>query len=828
MTPEIIDVDHVIAEGAVEVFDRSFLTDADREDIQALVLFGTKSPFLRYHFFAVRDARGARDFVAFLLEQGPLAVNTAGKGQAAQEREHLVYAGFTWSGLVALGLAPLSLQSFPVEFREGARQRAVALGDVSEQDIETWTISDAETHLVVLLYARDREELFNQSTALLAAADRNGCALVQYLDAAALPDGRHPSGQQIVRGVHFGFSDGISQPAIAGEPGVPTGGPAPIKAGAFLLGHGDSAVPETNHASLNPPELGVNGTFGAFRLFEQDCDAFEDFLDRNSTDSSSREMLAARMCGRWRNGISLAVSPDAPYLTTTVTAAELNGFDYVPTEQHPQMPDDAAGRRCPIGSHVRRANPRSGEILGQIGQTIRLIRRGMPYGPPHVRGDGKKRGMLGLFLCASLKDQFEFVMRHWMNDGLFARGLNPAEKDPFVGASADGTFTYRTEDGPSTVSGLSRFITTRGAAYLFFPSRTALRLLASGSVVPRQPDPGSKERPPAPAAVAPPPQPPDPEKDPIGFIVDNIRRRVGNSTNRDAHPKHHGLVKARFAVLGADDIPAEQRAPRRALAHGIFGRPQTFTAYIRFSNGNPLRLTPDGEPDLRGMAIKLFDVSGPKLADEKSTQDFILASDPRFFVKNLKDYPTFLTTTSRLALVQRFPLLREVFRSHENPLTIRYFSQTPYACGPDLAVKYSVVPRSPVLQAPVRLSEEEIASRGANFLRDAMAATLAAQDVAMDFMVQLVTDPGLVDDATALVTTDFITVARITIPRQEFRSKAQMTLAENISFNPWHAIEEHRPLGSINEARKRVYETIAELRHANGGVIATEPTGHEL
>src|SRR5262249_39093505 len=149
---------------------------------------------------------------------------------------------------------------------------------------------------------------------------------------------------------------------------------------------------------------------------------------------------------------------------------------------------------------------------------------------------------------------------------------------------------------------------------------------------------------PTPAPIAPLSPPPDPVGDPIGFIIDNTRRRLGSSTNRDAHPKHHGLVKARFEVVKFDTLSADALDRRRALAHGIFSEPRSYTAYIRFSNGNPLRFTPDAEPDLRGMAIKLFDVPGPKLAGETGTQDFILASDPRFFVKNLREYPIFLTT----------------------------------------------------------------------------------------------------------------------------------------------------------------------------------------
>jgi len=804
------------------------LSPEDREDIQAIVLFGTTSPFLRYHFFAIPEKRAdrARAFIEQLLGTGPLALNTAGASQTAADREHLVYVAFTWHGLGALDVDAASLASFPTAFREGARFRAPSLGGVTEQEATAWTIADDTVDIVVMVYGRDQQSLFDQSTALIAKAQRSGLALVSYVDGNMLPDLTRPDGQRITRGVHFGFSDGISEPTLKGEERDSWPGPPPLGPGAFVLGHGDATRPETNHEPLNPAALGVNGTFGAFRIFEQDCDAFEDFLDRHSTDTASRELLAARMCGRWRNGVPLALSPDRPTSAALHAMSQLNDFDYTPTTDHPLAVADPAGARCPLGSHVRRANPRSGDVLGAIGNTIRLIRRGMPYGPPHVRGDGKARGMLGLFLCASLEHQFEFVMRTWINDGLFAHHLNPSEQDPLVGGSMDGTFTHASVDGPVTLSGLTQFVKSRGAAYLFFPSRTALSLLARGKVEPRPQE--MRIAPPPPLVVAEPPLP-SPAADLVGFIAANIRRMVGRGTFRDAHPKHHGIVRASFHVLGLDEVEPGDRALRDRLCEGLFRTPHTFTAYIRFSNGNPNPFTFDGQPDLRGMAIKLFQVPGDKLADELATHDFILASAAQFFVRNIKEYPAFLAAKAA-EIPEKFPLLVAASRSHSNPLTISYFSQTPYACGPSQQVKYCVVPEDPGPEAPMAapLSALEIAARGPNYLREAMAATLAAQDVTMRFMVQLAPDGADLDDATALWTTPFTPVARITIPKQEFRSKAQMDLAENISYSPWHAVVEYQPLGSINDARRTIYEQISALRHGNRGVPMIEPTGREL
>ena len=166
MTPEST---HVI-EPASASERGPLLTPRDREDIQAIALFGTSAAHLRYHFLAIEDAARARDFVGSLLEPGPLIVNTAGAGQTAADREHLVYVAFTWPGLRALGLDEASLASFPPAFREGARRRSPALGGVTAEDARMWTIADDVAHLVVTLYRREKQTLFEQSTTLYRAS----------------------------------------------------------------------------------------------------------------------------------------------------------------------------------------------------------------------------------------------------------------------------------------------------------------------------------------------------------------------------------------------------------------------------------------------------------------------------------------------------------------------------------------------------------------------------------------------------------------------------------------------------------------------------------
>jgi deferrochelatase/peroxidase EfeB len=231
-----------------------------------------------------------------------------------------------------------------------------------------------------------------------------------------------------------------------------------------------------------PPELGFNGSFVAFRILAQDCHGFEQFLDKAAAESGlDRELIAAKLCGRWRNGVPLAPSPDTS--DAGIPLEKYNSFDYVPTETMPDAVDDRKGYRCPIGAHIRRMNPRNSTVAGNSGLKRRIIRRGLPYGPPYDPDhpdDGIERGLLGLFIGVSLKDQFEFVMSDWVNKGTFAPGLGDT-KDPVLGdnSSADSTFRIPVKGQKAIVlTGLSRFVHTRGSAYCFLPSETAVRYLA--------------------------------------------------------------------------------------------------------------------------------------------------------------------------------------------------------------------------------------------------------------------------------------------------------------------------------------------------------------
>jgi hypothetical protein len=160
-------------------------------------------------------------------------------------------------------------------------------------------------------------------------------------------------------------------------------------------------------------------------------------------------------------------------------------------------------------------------------------------------------------------------------------------------------------------------------------------------------------------------------------------------------------------------------------------------------------------------------------------------------------------------------------------LFVPYFSQTPYALGSGRAVKYHALPQRLETVAPTS-TELDVLPDPHNYLADAMARTLDDEDVIFDFSVQVGNDRMPIDDPTIewpASESPFVPVATVTIPRQKFTWAAQRRFAENIGFNPWHALDAHKPLGSINEARRDVYVRMLERRHAENRVPTREPTG---
>jgi hypothetical protein len=306
----------------------------------------------------------------------------------------------------------------------------------------------------------------------------------------------------------------------------------------------------------------------------------------------------------------------------------------------------------------------------------------------------------------------------------------------------------------------------------------------------------------------------------ITSLVEKLRRDyAAGSVRRDAHPKAHGCV---MATLDFDaNLPAD-------LQGGVFQPGASYPAILRFSNGSPDPNTADDKGDTRGMAIKLFGVPGTKLfADpgNPDVQDFIMISSPNFFINSARNYTRFFEAVNsgamlKLAAVpfylgvqgslQAVRMLRQIIA---NPLETRYWSVVPSQLGEGAArqaIKFSARPLGPC--ASIVPSNPD-----PNFLRAAMAKSLAQGPVQMEFLVQQRGDTGLsVEDSVTEwpeAQAPFRRVALLTIHQQDFDTPARNAYGENLSFNPWHSLPAHRPLGMISRTRRVVYQAIADLRH---------------
>jgi Dyp-type peroxidase family len=474
-------------------------------DIQGFILRGYRMPMVRHYLLTVGVPAAARKFLGRLAsgnESDTPQITTAEDWHVGFEPgprdnpaepprykpDYCLNVGITWPGLLALEVKDrvpsLSFQSFGA-FTSGAAARAELVGDTGPGGPENWTggFGTGADHVLLTLHALgpdamttygDRlEALFVQDNAFREVWHRDGMALMEIEDGKPVPTHK----------VHFGYTDGISVTTVQGGPErYPPDHQQPCESWLFVL-----QEDAENYIVPEPKALGLNGSFAVFKMIETDVVAFENFLQSNK-EKIDPELLAAKMCGRWRNGVPLALSPDTDSPEGGIPLNQRNNFEYVNADGS----GDPRGLRCPVGAHIRRANPRGQPVTGQgqpggSNNTHRVIRRGLPYGPvydPVQPYDGIERGLLGYFINSSIENQYEFVLAHWVNDAEFAGAvrLNPKSKDPIIATQDpnESIFVIPQASGapPISVTGLTSFIKTRAAAYCFLPSITALNFIA--------------------------------------------------------------------------------------------------------------------------------------------------------------------------------------------------------------------------------------------------------------------------------------------------------------------------------------------------------------
>ncbi|MEP7160101.1 MAG: Dyp-type peroxidase [Dermatophilaceae bacterium] len=476
-------------------------------DIQGNIVRAYGATAMTYLFAAVVDGTRTKQWLGRVADQ----VTTA----ADPTPQCALNLGVTAEGLAVLGLPATRWDDLCPSFRAGAVARSAAIGDSGPDAPRHWSgpfHAGSDLHLVLMVAgtgeradAAVREGVARLRAELSAAGLRE---IGDHLEARALPGGREP----------FGYRDGLSQPSIEGvhdEAGPGQGYLVgdrwlPVPFGEFVLGH--PGVDGTTHRPVT--SLVRNGSYLVVRRLAQDVAGYRRMVAHEAQRLAvDEEWVAARIVGRWRDGTPLTRSPNRPNAPWGATPSDQEGFDY--------QSDD--GRRCPVGAHVRRANPRGSlGFDGRLEHRHRLLRRGMPYGPPltppdssggsAVGDDGIERGLVFACYQADIENQFEFVQSEWLGDGnIFGLGH---VADPLLGAHdgsrcprregtaaghargapetpADAVDPTRATPGntdtdvdpagprPSAHLGPANLVTLRGGAYFLVPGISGIRYLAS-------------------------------------------------------------------------------------------------------------------------------------------------------------------------------------------------------------------------------------------------------------------------------------------------------------------------------------------------------------
>lgn len=442
-------------------------TAVNRGDVQANILRGYRAERVTHLILRVLDAAKARTWLANKAtpDEGPGGVKPA----------VMRNIGLTHGGMQALGIRPSWLAPFPEAFRQGALLRAADNHDTGPNAPDHWWLGGPQDapniHVVVSVYQDvGAQAQFNADvTALTGSLAAGGLQLLHSHDAF------HTGGTS-----WFGYADGIANPRIATACPVPGDQhdlqPA-ATAGEFVLGAAHKNIYGGSSLGALPAALATNGSFCAMRVLAQDTQAFNGTLAAEAARlGQTTDWLAAKLMGRWFEGAPLSLHPHAPSANPVQNGR--NDFDYAPSYEYPGTLVDHIGERCPVGAHIRRANPRTARVAGAR-YARRLMRRGMHYELKDGLGQRTEVGLFGIFICADLERQFEFILRQWINGDRFAAGLN-GTSDPVIGTRRGATDLFRIpmpNNAAALEVKLPQFVFTKGSLYLFMPGLAALNKL---------------------------------------------------------------------------------------------------------------------------------------------------------------------------------------------------------------------------------------------------------------------------------------------------------------------------------------------------------------
>ncbi|KAF5375783.1 hypothetical protein D9757_008980 [Collybiopsis confluens] len=418
-------------------------------NIQGDILLGMKKNKELFFFFKIQDATAFKSHLgADIL---PLITTTTQIVASSSQLTTLVNIAFSQRGLSALGVTDSLGDSL---FSSGQLAGATSLGDQTSNWVPQFAGSDIDG---VLLIASDTVDNVNNTLSALQNSINGSISEVYRIQGAARPGDQQ--GHE-----HFGFMDGISNPAVDGfSQQIVHPGQTIVPPGIILVGEANDTVPTR-------PSWAQDGSFLAFRQLKQLVPEFDQFLldnalsEPNFTLQENAELLGARMMGRWKSGAPIDLTPlaDDPVLANDTNRN--NNFNYT----HPNFDITTDQSHCAFSAHVRKTNPRAG-IPG--GFPFHIVRAGIPYGPEVTSDESAsntsstdaslERGLAFVAYQSSIGEGFAFLQKTWANNVNISTYIvdisndhfcilcstnNSTGEDPIIGVGAG--------DGPRHPSGL--------------------------------------------------------------------------------------------------------------------------------------------------------------------------------------------------------------------------------------------------------------------------------------------------------------------------------------------------------------------------------------
>ena len=462
----------------------------DRSNIQSLLFAPHRCAHSRHFLLRCTDAVGGKRFLAEWLPRASYGeLDHAGSGP-------FVHIALSWSGLnkleafARLGGRERAEWAFPVDFTDPPSPASLrAYGASAPENWWNQRFRSRDIDLTMHVFCTTEQMLAEMTREIRESAGRASIVeLIPTKDGEAITGRVLGTGVPGLRRLHFGYSDGFSQPRINWDNDPALNGHAPNGRVAYSRGYFIIDDWDENAQSFprEDPWRGLirNGSYVALVWVHQDVAAFNRFLRENGrkiapstmSQKDAEDLLAAKMMGRWRDGTPLVLSPN-------VANADLaeKDFDYS---------QDQRGDRCPVAAHVRIVNGRD-QPLDFANRAMfpagfpRVLRRGSTYGSwlEGENDDGLERGIFGMFICANINQQFYSLMRWIGRTNHSDSYTDPHGQDPLFASrnvpDATNGFTIPSTPGSVTLQNLPDFIRVQGVAIVLLPSLSTLRQLVA-------------------------------------------------------------------------------------------------------------------------------------------------------------------------------------------------------------------------------------------------------------------------------------------------------------------------------------------------------------